>query len=139
MEFLSKLYTKIIFSDDSSLNLVPRDLGEEMITGSISEGPVKRLPTATGTIGSLNLAVSVTLNVSILKTSPTFSKYWNRILNNGYIGGTATLYDDAGNSYTISEVSLSVSDFPAANGSNPAVTFLVDGNLQVNKQAIVGF
>lgn len=139
MDFLSKLYTKIIFSEDSTLNLVPRDLGEEMITGSISEGPVKRLPTATGTIGSLNIAVAVTLNVSILKTSPTFEKYWNRILTNGYIGGTATFYDDANNSYTISEVSLSFSDFPSANGSKPDVTFVVEGNLFVNKQAIAGF
>lgn len=139
MEFISRLYSKLVFSEDSTLNLIARDLGENMITGQVGKPPVERLPTATGTIGSLNIFVPVTLTVSILKTSPAFQNYWGRIMNNGYIGGTCTFYDDSNNSHTISEVSISTNNMPSSNGTEPAVEFVVEGNLEVNKQALIGF
>lgn len=139
MEFISRLYSKLVFSEDSTLNLVARDLGENMITGQVGKAPVERLPTATGTIGSLNIFVPVTLTVSILKTSPAFQNYWGRIMSNGYVGGTCTFYDDANNSHTISEVSISTNNMPSSNGQEPALDFVVEGNLEVNKQALIGF
>ncbi len=139
MEFISRLFCKLIFSEDSTLNLIPRDLGESMITGQVGKAPVERIPTATGTIGSLNISIPVTLTVSVLKTSPAFQNYWGRILNNGYVGGTCTFYDDANNSHTISEVSVSTDNMPNGNGTEASVEFKVEGNMLVNKQALIGF
>lgn len=138
MKFLNKLYSKAIFSGDATMNVVAADLGEAMISATLGDNVVKRLPTATGTVGSLSIFVPVSVSIPVLKTSPSFKVYANRILTNGYIGGTLTLHDDVNETYSIEEVSIDVQDIPNMNGTEPAVVFKIDGNLKVNKDALVG-
>lgn len=137
MQFLNKLYVKGIFSDASELNVVAGDLGEGMMKVAIQDDIVKRLPTATGTVGSLSIFVPVEVEIEILKTSPLWETYMSRCFNNGYIGGTFTLYDDVNLAAEISEVSLSLREIPNFNGTNAAVTFVVQGNLNVNRDALI--
>ncbi|HEC1823346.1 TPA: hypothetical protein R1765_001970 [Campylobacter coli] len=136
MKFLNKLYNKCIFSDAPEMNATAYDMGESMTSISLQDEVVNRLKTATGTVGSLSIFVGVTINISILKTSPIIDTYMSRILNNGYIGGTLTLYDDTNRAFTIEDVSLNVSEIPAMNGTEPAVQFSLQGNLLVNKDAL---
>lgn len=138
MDFLNKLYTKAIFSDAPELNVTAYDMGEDMIGATLNEPIVNRLPTATGTVGSLAIIVGVDISISILKTRPVFSAFTNRMLENGYIGGTVTIYDDTNTPYTIKDVSFTMNEIPNVNGTNPAVTFLVQGNLEVNRTALYG-
>lgn len=136
MKFLNKLYTKAIFSDDNSLNVIAADMGEDMIKVSLDGEVVNRLPTATGTVGSLSIFVPVTVEISILKTSPLWPIYIKRCASNGYIGGTLTIYDDVNLSQEIEDVSLDVQDLSNFNGTQPAVTFIVKGNFKVNREAL---
>lgn len=136
MKFLNKLYVKGIFSEASELNVVAGDLGENMIKVSLQDDIVKRLPTATGTVGSLSIFVPIEVEVEILKTSPLWEAYMKRCMENGYIGGTFTVYDDTNLAAEMSDVSLSIRDMPNFNGSNPAVVFIVQGNLNVNRAAL---
>lgn len=138
MKFLNKLFGKAVFSADSGLNITAHDLGENMIRISFDEDTVNRLKTATGTVGSLNIFVSGTTEIHVLKTSPIYENYLNRILNNGYIGGTLTIYDDVNISYELEEISLSIGEIPENSGTQPAVVFKAEGNWRVNKQALVG-
>lgn len=137
MKFLNKLYTKAIFSDDNSLNVVAADMGEDMIKVSLEGEIVNRLPTATGTVGSLSIFVPVSVEISILKTSPLWATYVKRCLSNGYIGGTLTIYDDVNFAQEIEDISLDVQDLTNFNGTAPAVTFIVKGNLKVNRDALI--
>lgn len=139
MDFLNKLYVKAIFSDATELNVVAGDLGEDMIKVTLQDDIVKRLPTATGTVGSLNIFIPAEVEISLLKTSPSFQMYFDRCLKNGYLGGTLTIYDDVNNFAEINKVSLTIRDLPNFNGSNPSVTFVAQGNLEVNREALAGF
>ncbi|EGV1470925.1 hypothetical protein JF110_001650 [Campylobacter jejuni] len=136
MKFLNKLYTKCIFSDAQELNVTAYDMGEGMTSISLEDDVVNRLKTATGTVGSLSIFVSVNVSISILKTSAAIDTYMERILNNGFIGGTLTLYDDVNRAFTIEDVSLNLNEIPSMNGTEPAVPFTLQGNLLVNKDAL---
>lgn len=136
MDFLNKLYTKAIFSEASELNVTAYDLGEGMIGARLEASVVDRLPTATGTVGSLAIVVPVTVSISILKTSTAFAEYSKRILSNGYIGGTMTAYSDTNTPYVIKDVSLDIQEIPNMNGTEPAVEFQIKGNLEVNSDAL---
>lgn len=138
MDFLNKLYSKAIFSDAPALNVTAYDLGEDMISATINDPVVNRLPSATGTIGSLSIVVSIDITISVLKTRPVYQSYVDRILKNGYLGGTLTLYDDVNTPYTIKDVSMTMNEIPAVNGTNAAVNFTIQGNLEVNSAALTG-
>lgn len=137
MKFLNKLYTKANFSDATELNLSAYDLGEDMISATLDDEVVTRLKTATGSVGSLAIVVGVSVNVAILKTSPVIQEYYKRILENAYLGGTLTITDDTKQSFTLRDISLNISEIPAGNGTSPATTFVINGNLVVNQKALI--
>lgn len=139
MKFLNKLFGKAVFSEDSGLNITAHDLGEEMIKISFEDPVVNRLKTATGTVGSLSIFVAATAEIHVLKTSPIYENYLKRILENGYIGGTLTIYDDVNVAHEMEEISLDLSEVPTNSGTQAAVIFKAQGNLRVNRQALVGF
>lgn len=138
MKFLNKLYGKAVFSGDSGLNVVATDLGEEMIRIQFDDAVVNRLKTATGTIGSLSIFVAATAEIAVLKTSPAYDNYLKRIINDGYIGGTLTVYDDVNVAHEIEEISIDLSELPSNAGTTPAVVFKAQGNLRVNRRSIIG-
>lgn len=136
MDFLNRLFVKCIYSEAPVLNLTPYDMGEDMISASLDDEVVTRLKTAVGTIGSLAVVVGVTIEISVLKTSPAFQEYVKRILENAYVGGTLTIYDDVNTPYVVSDISLDVTSIPNMNGQNAAVVFKIQGNMQVNRNAL---
>lgn len=136
MQFLNKLFTKCIFSDALELNIGAFDMGEGMVTVSLDKPTVARIDTATGTVGSLNIFSPATIKIQVLKTSPICQVYYDRILKNGYIGGTLTLKDDTNAEFVFDRISVSLDELPNMNGTEAAVTFIVHGNLQVNKEAL---
>lgn len=136
MKFLNKLCVKAVFSEAPELNVTARDMGEAMVSMSFTDDVIQRLKTATGTIGSMNIIVGVDVNISIVKTCPAIDAYMERIMSNGYIGGTLTLYDDINRQYEITDISLNVREVPSMNGTEPAVQFIVQGNLEVNKDGL---
>ena len=139
MKFLNKLYVKAIFSDAPELNVTSYDMGENMVSIQYEDDVVSRMKTATGTMGSLNIFVSATATISIVKSSPAIDTYKKRILSNGYIGGTMTLYDDVNGEWIMEEVSLNQKGIGSVNGTEPAVEFEIQGNLLVNKDALGAF
>lgn len=138
MKFLNKIYTKAIFSEDATLNVVAKDMGEAQISLALEDSVVKRLGTATGTVGSLSIFVAAQVTISILKTSPVTDLFLSRAQKNGYIGGSLTIYDDTNRPWTLTDVSLNTAQFPDANGSDPAISIVLDGNCQVNTEALIG-
>lgn len=136
MKFLNKLYVKAIFSDAPELNVTSYDMGENMVSIQYEDDVVSRMRTATGTMGSLNIFVSATATISIVKSSPAIDIYKKRVLSNGYIGGTLTLYDDVNGEWILEEVSLNQKGIGSVNGTEPAVEFEIQGNLLVNKDAL---
>lgn len=136
MKFLNKLYVKAIFSDAPELNVTSYDMGENMVSIQYDDDVVSRMKTATGTMGSLNIFVGATATISIVKSSPAIDTYKKRVLSNGYIGGTLTLYDDVNGEWVLEEVSLNQKGIGSVNGTEPAVEFEIQGNLLVNKDAL---
>lgn len=136
MEFLNKLYVKARFTSAPELNVGAYDLGENMISVTLDEESVNRLPTATGTVGSLAIVVPCTVNIEILKTSTAMDEYQKRIFSNGYISGTMTIYTDTNTPLTMKDVSVSLTDLGSFNGTAAAIVFSVKGNVEVNKDAL---
>lgn len=137
--FINRLYNKLVFSDDSNLDVDVYDMGTEQCTCSFENRGVSRLEAATGTVVSLQVFIKVSLSVSMRKTSPKIGFYRDRILQNGFVGGTVTLYDDANNSYVAYNPSITIDDLGALNGTEPAITFIVECDLPVNETALAGF
>lgn len=137
--FINRLYNKLVFSDNSDLDVDVYDMGSEQCTCAFETRGVSRLEAATGTVVSLQVFVKVTLSVSMRKTSPKIGFYRDAILKNGFVGGTVTLYDDANNSYIAYNPSITIDDLGALNGTEPAITFLVECDLPVNEEALAGF
>ena len=136
MDFLNKLYTKAVFTNAPELNVGAYDLGEDMISATLDDELVQRIPTATGTVGSLAIICGATVTISVLKTSTAISEYQNRILKNGYIGGTLTIYTDVNTPLTMKDVSINMPDLGQLNGTQAHVNFEIKGNIEVNSEAL---
>lgn len=137
--FINRLRNKLSFSDNPNLDVTPYDMGVEQTEVTFSRRGVDRLEAATGTVVSLQIFVKLEVTVSIRKTSPQIGAYKEAIIGNGYVGGTVTLYDDAGNKYIAYNPSVAVDGLGAFNGTEPAITFIVECDLPVNEVALAGF
>lgn len=134
-DFIFKGFAKALFSDDSSLNIIPSDLGEEMIGANFDSDAVKRIRTAVGTVASPELFVEVSMTLHILKTSPQYEIYKKRVANNTIINGEVTLYDDANTAWTFQKLSLKLTGF-TTSGNDATAQFIIQANWPVNTALI---
>lgn len=134
-DFLHKGFVKAVFSDAPALNVAAPDMGTEMITVTIDDKPVNRIPTATGTVASANVFVSVSATIQVLKASPADKIYTDRVKSNGVIPGTVTVYDDVNKDWTLSKLSLSIASF-SANASEAHRAYVIEGIMPVNTDLI---
>lgn len=132
--FINKAVTSLIFPDDPDLNLTAFDMGEDAASMSIDEETVKRLKVNFGDVGAVEMAVPVTINVSIIKVVTPAETWRKRIFTNGLVQGanrTCIFTDDVGNEYSIFACTLSMGEI-SANASSPVYNFTVKGTLAVN-------
>ena len=132
--FINKAVTSLIFPDDPDLNLTAFDMGEDAASMSIDEETVKRLKVNFGDVGAVEMAVPVTINVSIIKVVTPAETWRKRIFTNGLVQGanrTCIFTDDIGNEYSIFACTLSMGEV-SANASSPVYNFTVKGTLAVN-------
>lgn len=132
--FINKAVTSLIFPDDPDLNLTAFDMGEDAASMSIDEETVKRLKVNFGDVGAVEMAVPVTINVSIIKVVTPAETWRKRIFTNGLVQGanrTCIFTDDVGNEYSIFACTLSMGEV-SANASSPVYSFTVKGTLAVN-------
>lgn len=132
--FINKAVTSLIFPDDPDLNLTAFDMGEDAASMSIDEETVKRLKVNFGDVGAVEMAVPVTINVSIIKVVTPAETWRKRIFTNGLVQGanrTCIFTDDVGNEYSIFACTLSMGEV-SANTSSPVYNFTVKGTLAVN-------
>ena len=132
--FINKAVTSLIFPDDPDLNLTAFDMGEDAASMSIDEETVKRLKVNFGDVGAVEMAVPVTINVSIIKVVTPAETWRKRIFTNGLVQGanrTCIFTDDVGNEYNIFACTLSMGEV-SANASSPVYNFTVKGTLAVN-------
>ena len=132
--FINKAVTSLIFPDDPDLNLTAFDMGEDAASLSIDEETVKRLKVNFGDVGAVEMAVPVTINVSIIKVVTPAETWRKRIFTNGLVQGanrTCIFTDDVGNEYSIFACTLSMGEV-SANASSPVYNFTVKGTLAVN-------
>lgn len=132
--FINKAVTSLIFPDDPDLNLTAFDMGEDAASMSIDEETVKRLKVNFGDVGAVEMAVTVTINVSIIKVVTPAETWRKRIFTNGLVQGanrTCIFTDDVGNEYSIFACTLSMGEV-SANASSPVYNFTVKGTLAVN-------
>ena len=135
-KFINKAVTSLIFPDDPDLNLTAFDMGEDAASMSIDEETVKQLKVNFGTVGAVEMAVPVTINVSIIKVVTPAETWRRRIFTNGLVQGanrTCVFTDDVGNEYTLFACTLSMGEV-SANASSPVYTFTVKGTLAVNTE-----
>lgn len=133
-KFINKAVTSLIFPDDPDLNLTAFDMGEDASSMSIDEETVKRLKVNFGDVGAVEMAVPVTINVSIIKVVTPAETWRKRIFTNGLVQGanrTCIFTDDVGNEYSIFACTLSMGEV-SANASSPVYNFTVKGTLAVN-------
>lgn len=133
-KFINKAVTSLIFPDDPDLNLTAFDMGEDAASMSIDEETVKRLKVNFGDVGAVEMAVPVTINVSIIKVVTPAETWRKRIFTNGLVQGanrTCVFTDDVGNEYSIFACTLSMGEV-SANASSPVYNFTVKGTLAVN-------
>ena len=134
--FINKAVTSLIFPDDPDLNLTAFDMGEDAASMSIDEETVKQLKVNFGTVGAVEMAVPVTINVSIIKVVTPAETWRRRIFTNGLVQGanrTCVFTDDVGNEYTLFACTVSMGEV-SANASSPVYTFTVKGTLAVNTE-----
>lgn len=132
--FINKAVTSLIFPDDPDLNLTAFDMGEDAVSMSIDEETIKRLKVNFGDVGAVEMAVPVTINVSIIKVVTPAETWRKRIIRNGLVQGanrTCIFTDDVGNEYSIFACTLSMGEV-SANASSPVYSFTVKGTLAVN-------
>ena len=132
--FINKAVTSLIFPDDPDLNLTAFDMGEDAASMSIDEETIKRLKVNFGDVGAVEMAVPVTINVSIIKVVTPAETWRKRIFTNGLVQGanrTCIFTDDVGNEYSIFACTLSMGEV-SANASSPVYSFTVKGTLAVN-------
>lgn len=132
--FINKAVTSLIFPDDPDLNLTAFDMGEDAASMSIDEETIKRLKVNFGDVGAVEMAVPVTINVSIIKVVTPAETWRKRIIRNGLVQGanrTCIFTDDVGNEYNIFACTLSMGEV-SANASSPVYSFTVKGTLAVN-------
>ena len=153
--FINKAVTSLIFPDDPELNITAFDMGEDAASMSIDEETVKRLKVNFGDVGAVEMAVPVTINVSIIKVVTPAETWRKRIFTNGLVQGanrtpaetwrkriftnglvqganrTCIFTDDVGNEYNIFACTLSMGEV-SANASSPVYSFTVKGTLAVN-------
>ena len=132
--FINKAVTSLIFPDDPDLNLTAFDMGEDAASMSIDEETVKRLKVNFRDVGAVEMAVPVTINVSIIKVVTPAETWRKRIFTNGLVQGanrTCVFTDDVGNEYSIFACTLSMGEV-SANASSPVYNFTVKGTLAVN-------
>jgi len=134
-DIIFKGFAKAIFSDDSSLNIIPSDLGEEMIGVNFDSDAVKRIRTAVGTVASPELFVEVSITLHILKTSPQYVIYKNQIKSSTVINGEVTLYDDANTPWTFQKISVKPTGF-TASGNDATAQYILQANWPVNNDLI---
>lgn len=137
-QFISKSFVKAVFSDAADLNLVPSDLGAEMIRITYEGEAVRRLPTAVGTVAAAEMYQPSKLAIQVLKTSPAGAIYIKRVQDNGVILGTLTVYDDSNLSHTYEQLSLNITGF-TADTSEPHYSIEVSGNKIVNSKLTAQF
>lgn len=135
MDFIFKGFTKAVFSTDAGLNIIPSDLGEDMITAAFDSDVVKRIKTATGTIPSPEIFTDVTITLNILKTSPQYATLKSRIESNALIEGQVQFFDDSNNEWTFTKLSLKPMGF-TASGNDAVVQFAIQGNYLVNQNLV---
>jgi hypothetical protein len=134
--FIHKGFVKAVFSNVTALNIIPTDLGEDMIQITVDEESVTRLPTATGTVASGNMFVPVTITLPILKTSGADLLYKKKWMSNGVISGSVDIYDDVNKAWTVTSLSMSLGQFNA-NGKEAFRIYTIKGNMEVNTNLMV--
>lgn len=135
--YLNKSCVKAIFSADSTLNVLPIDMGENMISVALLNPPAEILKTATGIMPSANINCEAEIAISVLRTAPVAKNFMKVISANSIIGGSLTVNDDDNNAYTIEKVVIKEPDLPAFNGTDPSVTLKFGGEYRVNKDIAI--
>ena len=134
-KFINKAVTSLIFPDDDELNLTAFDMGEDAASISIDGEAVKELPVNFGTVGAAEMAVSATINVSIVKVVAKAEIWKKRFLTNCIIGGTektVVFTDDTGHSFNFCASYISTIGEITGNATDPAYKFVLKGTLPVN-------
>lgn len=137
MTYINKSLVKAIFSEDSTLNILPQDMGSDMVTIGLENAPIEILDTATGILPSAMINCKANVTCQILRTSAIAALFLKRVQSNGIIGGSLTIYDDAGNVLTLNKVSVTNAEFPQINGMDACVTLTFTGEFRVNKDITI--
>lgn len=137
MTYLNKSCVKIVFSADSTLNILPVDMGSDMVLIALNQPPAETLQTATGIMPSAMINCEAEVNVSILRTSSVAKLFLKKIQGNSIIGGSMTITDDDNNQYTIDNVFIKEPTFSNFNGGDPAVQLKFAGEFRVNKDIAI--
>ncbi len=87
MNILGRVFNTAVFSNNSTFDITPFDLGEEQMSVDMEDEVVKRLQAATQTIASANIYLPTTIKVPILKTSPAYPIWLKAMTSNAIVGG----------------------------------------------------
>lgn len=128
--------THIVFSDVNMtyMNVYPRHLGTEYIAMTTEGNVVENLPAGFGVVQSGNIYLQVSLAVNLLKNTDMFDSWYDRVLQNGFLPGKVTFFDDAQNEIEVHSISLGGIGEMTGDGQTASVPFTVNGIIYVNQE-----
>lgn len=122
----------ISFSDNTQLNIVGQDLMDSFITFSPEGSAFNEMAGAFETILGANGYMRYVAEVHIRADSPKFSVYYDRILSNANVSGTATVTLDNGRNFTISKIVIEPSPYTSDRKTGDGI-FNIRCDMVVNK------
>ncbi|WRG68933.1 hypothetical protein E5E13_02905 [Helicobacter pylori] len=131
MNILGRVFNTAVFSNNSTFDITPFDLGEEQMSVDMEYEVVKRLPTAMQTVASVNIFLPITIKIPILKTSPAYKTWLNARMQNPILG-ECTLKDNESYQYVIKQVTLDFNVIDLVTSTE----FTIKGNFYVNQDLI---
>lgn len=129
-------FVSVVFSNATSLNILPKDLDANMLTIEYDDAPVKNARANFGLVRTYNFIQQVTVNINLLKTSVRFSDYQSQIAQDASIDGTATIILDNGQNIVLKDLSISRGSYGIGDDSISS-QFSITGSVDVNVGAIV--
>lgn len=131
---LNKSLIGISFANNPELNIVFSDLHENGITISYNgDSSVNEISGFSETILSPNFYTRATITINLSPLSTKFDIWKNKVIENGYIEGSASIITDNGATFNIKKIFIKQGDIDA-NGTSGIVPFIITCDYEVNKE-----
>ena len=131
---LNRLLSAIQFTNNPQLNITASFCAPEQLAVRFDGQPTLRLPTATGTVPSMEPKLDAVVTCHLIKSQP-FCALWKTQLETNSLLGPAVLYPDTSGGispWNLDNCSIVGMDPTSLNGSSPDYILMIGGIYYIN-------